>query len=117
MHRSGSSLTANILKEIGVSLGRYLYGPAIDNKKGFFENKKFVSLNNYLLQKAGGIWLAPPPSNSIENLKKDKKLIKLVENTVRQEEEKLWGWKDPRTSSIGRIILSAIKESLFYYLH
>jgi len=95
MHRSGTSLTAGILHKMGVSMGRMLLGPNPSNKKGHYENKIIEELNKDILRVAGGSWDCPPKQQFINDIKhrfdaKIKRIIKL-------EQEKIWGWKDPRT--------------------
>jgi len=55
MHRSGSSLTASILSEVGMSLGPYdLVGAAPGNPHGHFESVPFNLLNKRVLDWAIG---------------------------------------------------------------
>lgn len=60
MHRSGTSVITGILHHLGVKLGKPLLMGAKDNPKGHFENKKFINLNQRLLQANGGRWYNPP---------------------------------------------------------
>jgi hypothetical protein len=55
MHRSGSSLTANILEKLGMSLGPFdLIGAAPSNPYGHFESIPFHSLNRKIQEWAFG---------------------------------------------------------------
>jgi len=50
MHRSGTSLFTNILYKLGYGIDeKYLIQGNFDNRKGFFESKKIVELNNSIL--------------------------------------------------------------------
>jgi len=55
MHRSGSSLTANLLQKLGMSLGPFdLIGAAPSNPYGHFESVPFHSLNRRIQEWAFG---------------------------------------------------------------
>lgn len=55
MHRSGSSLTANILQKLGMSLGPFdLLGAAPSNPHGHFESAPFLELNRKIQRWAFG---------------------------------------------------------------
>ncbi|MEO0250376.1 MAG: hypothetical protein ABIN58_12800, partial [candidate division WOR-3 bacterium] len=62
MHRSGTSLVANILREAGFFVGRDedLIRPDRWNEKGYFEKWDVYRLNEEILQDAGGSWFNPP---------------------------------------------------------
>lgn len=64
MHRSGTSLLASMLQDLGVWLGpsNYLVGPLAENQEGFFENTALVAVNEELLSLAGGAWDCVPES-------------------------------------------------------
>ena len=58
MHRSGTSMIARLLHLCGVDLGPVgelrVAGP--DNEQGFWENPRFVEINDGLLAQLGGGW-------------------------------------------------------------
>ncbi len=62
MHRSGTSLVAHLLRELGWDLGPEadLMPPKADNPRGFAEHLPAVRLNDRLLYRLGGTWSAPP---------------------------------------------------------
>ena len=62
MHRSGTSLIAQLLKQSGLYLGseERLLGSNVGNQDGHFENVEFIDLNDSLLQHLGGSWEHPP---------------------------------------------------------
>ena len=71
--------------------------PQGDNPDGFWENLRFVNLNERLLAELGGAWDLPPamPSNfaslRFDSLREEaRSLIGSFENAG------VWGWKDPR---------------------
>ena len=49
MHRSGTSLLANLLNQAGLSLGEKLLGPMDSNPKGHFEDYDFLKFHKELL--------------------------------------------------------------------
>lgn len=63
MHRSGTSCVTGLMERCGYSLGSshtLLKTATIYNPKGHFENSGALSINDALLQKAGGSWEKPP---------------------------------------------------------
>tara|TARA_R100000908_G_scaffold64192_2_gene47227 strand:+ start:1391 stop:1918 length:528 start_codon:yes stop_codon:yes gene_type:complete len=98
MHRSATSLVAKGLNNV-IYLGEDddMLPPQEDNPEGFYENNKFIDLNNEIISAAGGNWLEPPSEKAILSVKdeftpKIKKLISEFNDTG-----DYWGWKDPRT--------------------
>ncbi|WP_296603994.1 sulfotransferase [Nocardioides sp.] len=62
MHRSGTSLMARLLSDLGWYLGRpeELLGPREDNPDGFFERTDVQVLNDRILSQVGASWDGPP---------------------------------------------------------
>jgi hypothetical protein len=62
MHRSGTSLLARVVNLLGVDLGpeRHLLPPTEDNPDGYWEDNRFVQLDDQLLGFLGGWWHEPP---------------------------------------------------------
>ena len=62
MHRSGTSMVANLLRRHGLSLGpdECLLGANESNQAGHFEHAGFVEINEALLKQLGGSWDNPP---------------------------------------------------------
>ena len=106
MHRSGTSLTAAIVRELGVFLGanQELMSAAADNPDGFYERWDVVRLNDALLKRAGGNWHEPPaagPDFWQQGLQEP--LRQLQDHAVRiisrlQGQSEEWAIKDPRFS-------------------
>ena len=101
MHRSGTSLVANLLRLSGLYLGEEdeLLPPGPDNTEGYWEHGKFVSLNDAILQSLGSAWDSPPviatdswPYEERFNSLRVRAEV-LLEEFVNREP---WGWKDPR---------------------
>ena len=114
MHRSGTSLVANLLSLCGVYLGREtdLMPPSSDNEKGYWENFKFVQINEEILQALGGSWDYPPAASDGWHEEDRIAPLKLkAENLLREfADYELWGWKDPRNSITLPFWVSLIPE-------
>ncbi|MGB8647678.1 MAG: sulfotransferase [Anaerolineae bacterium] len=102
MHRSGTSMVARLLNLSGLFLGRDedLINPEPDNPEGYWENRRFVQLNDALLAACGGAWDLPPTFTP--GWEKSERVAPLRADAVRLIAEfdgaSRWGWKDPRTS-------------------
>lgn len=97
-HRSATSLAAKGLHDVGVHMGEDLLGKSPSNPYGHYENRRFVDLNDTILQKAGGSWDRPPAHEKI--LKAGNDLSSRISQAVSMEStgHQLWGFKDPRTT-------------------
>src|SRR6185436_9852180 len=62
MPRSGTSLVTQLLHRCGLNIGppEQLMPASINNTDGYWENLRFVRLNERLLAASGGTWFAPP---------------------------------------------------------
>lgn len=104
MHRSGTSMVANILQKSGLDLGPddQLIPAMVENPHGFFEQQAIADLNDELLAHFGGSWYSPP--DFPENWAHDPALQPLKEKAVEILEPfhntKVWGWKDPRNALV-----------------
>jgi hypothetical protein len=107
MHRSGTSLLANILNASGVFLGedRELMPPNSGNPDGYFENQKIVTINDRILESAGAAWdYLTPLQTSPDWLETAWSLVSREASDVLSDlaanasaAQRRWGWKDPRT--------------------
>jgi hypothetical protein len=102
MHRSGTSLLAQLLHRCGLDLGAPadLLPPAPDNPDGFWENRRFLAVNEQLLRRLGGAWDVPPPLGLWRA--RGARLAALRGPAAgllrRFEGREPWGWKDPRNA-------------------
>ena len=102
MHRSGTSMVANLLRRHGLSLGpdERLLGVSESNQVGHFEHTGFVEINEALLKQLGGSWDNPPRLQS--GWEQDPGLDDLTRKARWLTEDfatyNNWGWKDPRTT-------------------
>jgi len=92
-------MLAHLLSRCGVYLGKSsdMMPAKPDNIGGFWENLRFVTINDRILAELGGGWDLPPKrplkrsSKDLEHFVEDaKKLIGEFQSV------KVWGWKDPR---------------------
>ena len=96
MPRSGTSLVTQLLHRCGLDLGPpdQLMSASVNNTDGFWENLRFVRLNERLLAASGGTWFAPPMS-----LRPTPEITAEAKSIVAQfEGREPWGWKDPRNA-------------------
>jgi hypothetical protein len=96
MHRSGTSLVANILQEAGVNIGENLLGPNRGNNRGHFEDVDFFDFHEKVLKRFEQTLL-------VQNLTCLGALTPAEIETalvlINQRHDKhIWGWKDPRTA-------------------
>ena len=96
MPRSGTSLVTQLLHRCGLNLGppEQLMPASVNNTDGFWENLRFVGLNERLLAASGGTWFAPPAK-----LRPTPKITAEAQSILAQfEGQEPWGWKDPRNA-------------------
>lgn len=111
MGRSATSLVAKALSH-EIFMGDKLLPPAPDNPHGFFENTRFVELNDAILAAAGGSWSDPPPEKDI--LGQSHRFNDRIRELIREEQrEPLWGWKDPRTALTIRLYVPHLTNPHF----
>jgi len=106
MHRSGTSLLAQLVARLGVALGQsVLTQSAPDNKHGYWEHREIAEIQDLLLAALGRIWHEPrgvlplpqgwlasePAAAAIA------RLTTIVEAELAANPGSLWGFKDPRT--------------------
>jgi glycosyltransferase involved in cell wall biosynthesis len=105
MHRSGTSLTASLLSALGVDMGRRLLPPDNGNPRGYFEDIDFLKFQRRVLSESclkddGGHpdWGWTESEQLNRGTFKD--FIPYAKSMLasRVEGQRLWGWKDPRTT-------------------
>jgi hypothetical protein len=96
MPRSGTSLVMGLLHRCGLHLGppEQLMPASSNNSDGFWENLRFVQLNERLLAAGGGTWFAPPMTlAATAEITADAKSL-----LAQFDGQEPWGWKDPRNA-------------------
>jgi hypothetical protein len=86
-HRSGTTLIARLLHEMGVFMG-----PRVDRR--IWEDADFQKTNATILDMAGGNWGKPPPPEAITEAVERMPIPYFL--TMKRQPTP-WGWKDPRT--------------------
>lgn len=96
MPRSGTSLITQLLNRCGVYLGapEDLMPASRNNTDGFWENLRFVRVNERLLAASDGQWFAPPPKLNAtpEIIAEGRSVVANFEGTDP------WAFKDPRNA-------------------
>jgi hypothetical protein len=103
MHRSGTSLTTNLLTELGVALSEDLMPATHENARGYFESQTISFLQDRILAAFGIAWDTPLSmralpaqwwkSPSIAPLRAQ--IVAFVNAEL--DKHPLWAFKDPRT--------------------
>ena len=94
-HRSGTSLTAQLLHRAGLHLGDDLIGVNPSNPYGHFEDRDFVRLHDALLDDGGRTWHVDEPFTPSISLARWNQMASLADR--RRVRHRLWGFKDPRS--------------------
>ncbi|MDQ3468017.1 MAG: sulfotransferase, partial [Chloroflexota bacterium] len=101
MHRSGTSMVTNFLQACGLYLGPFddIMPAAPENPEGFWENFKFVEINEEILNQLGGGWDCPPPEPDDWTAGRLAPVALHAETIIEHfTGREPWGWKDPRNS-------------------
>ncbi|MDH7911511.1 hypothetical protein [Winogradskyella sp. SYSU M77433] len=108
MHRSGTSLSGNLLQQSGLFIGEDLLSHGFDNKKGHFEDLEILKIHETDLKEKG------LDTRGIKgDIKGNLDFEKSTENKInsflkKRSNQTFWGWKEPRTT----LYLQAWKEKL-----
>jgi len=102
MHRSGTSLVAKMLMNMGVDMGAEFLGPHISQPLGHWEDSDFVRMSNDVLASAVGTWKEPQEIDWYLSRPEVAMLVTLKQHPElaggeKRESESWWGWKDPRS--------------------
>jgi glycosyltransferase involved in cell wall biosynthesis/SAM-dependent methyltransferase len=106
MHRSGTSLMASFIQNLGIDMGKNLLKADTYNPKGYFEDLDFVQFQQAVLQgcchpeEAGWPDWGWTQSETIDRAKLTdyQEIARGLIDRRQREEQNLWGWKDPRTA-------------------
>jgi hypothetical protein len=102
MHRSGTSMLAKLLHLSGIHLGpdEHFLPPSKDNPEGYWEDQRFVQLNERVLEALNGSWYCPPAFDP--GWESRPGIAPLLDQAAGLLEglktAAPWGWKDPRNS-------------------
>lgn len=93
-HRSGTSLTAQILDRSGVFLGYDMLPKHRSNPHGHFEDREIVRFHDEILADNGLTWQVDGSSLPVVEEDHRRRMRKIAEK--RNDEREVWGFKDPR---------------------
>ena len=114
-HRSGTSMLTRLLHDLGLELGPpgNIMPAQPDNPDGFWENLRFVAINDELLNQLGGAWDLPPAACEDFSDVRFRQLWLKAQLLIESFSDKpVWGWKDPRnclTLPFWRSLLPGLK--------
>jgi GT2 family glycosyltransferase len=93
-------MVAALLYHAGLYLGprKELMPPGPDNEDGYWENMRFVELNEELFRAAGGGWDAPPAEFDLDRPEVLAVRVKAAALGREFDQRSPWGWKDPRNT-------------------
>ena len=96
-HRSGTSMVAHMLKEMGCFMGERFREPDETQPHGYWEDLDWRDINSALLQRAHGSWYCPPHPLLLDAHFGE--FIPQIEALIDSRESMgaAWGFKDPRT--------------------
>lgn len=117
MHRSGTSVTMNLLNAFGVPLSDDLMDPTEHNARGYFESTTIFRLHDEIFEAMGTTWMTSslviPLAKNRWRTARVQTLKAELSGIVQRELEKhdgLWGFKDPRTARLLPLWLELIEE-------
>jgi len=118
--RSGTSLVANILYNLGVNMGDEMKETMSINPKGFFENLEILNLTRHIMMDAK----CAETLNNLDTEKAEKRVLafrnkydKIIKKVVRNNESELWGWKDERSCFAIKLFLPHLTNPHFIIVH
>jgi glycosyltransferase involved in cell wall biosynthesis len=122
MHRSFTSLTSNILTELGIYMGESILEPDDFNPEGYFENVDFLyfdrTLCKFCMYHENSFfdwgWSPDEKMNSDKIKEFEGYAKKLVHDRKRL---RVWGWKDPRTSLLLNFWDSIIPHAKYIFVY
>src|SRR5204863_4091746 len=113
MHRSGTSLITHWLHECGLHVGNELLGADTGNDNGHFEDLDFLNSHKALLKSRrlsdNGFTTSPLKPLTCEEKDKLRDIISYKNNFNRQ-----WGWKDPRTCLFLDVYRELIPDAFYF---
>jgi hypothetical protein len=100
MHRAGTSMVARVLEGCGADLGGpgHFAPPAPDNRDGYWEDLRFVALNERILDRFEGAWDHPPVLPAGWEASERLEVERREAETLLASRAEPWGFKDPRNS-------------------
>ena len=124
MHRSGTSLLAQMLSQIGFDLGERCLPADQNNHRGYYEDMDFISVNQSLFNRQNLYgnrgwpdwgWMDSRTARSIvaEDLSERAKSLA----TTRRKSSSLWAFKDPRSTLVLDFWKRSIPDLRFIFIY
>ena len=118
LHRTGSSLVAGMLDRLGVDMGATGDVTAPDNPKGYYEDWDLVTINDRILELAGGNWYSPPPLEAIDQAGRRPEIrTALADWLAFRRKNGPWGFKDPRVCLTLPLFFNRLPNPLLICTH
>jgi hypothetical protein len=113
MHRSGTSMVAELCESAGLHIGTELVGADKSNPRGHFEDYDFYRYHEKVLSENSRPPQGYEPFDSPLKISDENR--RLAQSMINLRRERLipWGWKDPRTILFIRFWLSILPEARF----
>ena len=118
MHRSGTSLAAQIFYRAGLFMGDNLMEPSPNNPDGYFEDRDIIAFHNEIFRFNGiDRWESPSTLSARIEMPEGSpaKATALIESKF--DARSIWGWKDPRTSWFLPFWKNIIPEAYFIFTY
>lgn len=117
MHRSGTSLVANLVSEWGAYFSSDLLEANEYNTEGYWEYKPLTILNDKILKYSGNKWYAPINELDVDELILffGEEAIKIIASMDKQGE--IWCWKDPRIIFLLPFWLKILEGRSIAFIH
>lgn len=97
MHRSGTSIVANYLRQCGVDIGNNLYPGDVGNPIGYYEDVDFLEFHQDLLTLLN-LSIFPINDTQLPPQIPNEFKLRAQEILRKKGEAPIWGWKECRTS-------------------
>lgn len=116
MHRSGTSVLANLLQAMGISVGSRLMEATEFNAKGYFEDLDFQELHESIIDASHHGFLHRDLQGRKLQITSAHK-VRARELVERRQHLDLWGWKDPRTSLFLDMWNEVLPGAVFVFIY
>ena len=115
MHRSGTSLLANLLARCGVDVGDRLQAASDSNRKGHFEDLDFQNLQRAILHDADPrlLYDAPVDVRIPISETRRREALDLIDD---RDDRPVWGFKDPRTTLFLDLWFDLVPDACFVFV-
>lgn len=122
MHRSGTSIVAELFKSAGLHIGEKLFPGDAGNPRGYFEDEDILALQRTMIARACPAdaigwpdwgWTGKEELNEASWAADENAMRALVQARERHVQ---WGWKDPRTTLLLEQWLHVLPEARFLFV-